>query len=436
VLNAIMQQASQPLTALQSRQTSLKSQANTFTTLTTRLLDLQQAAEDLSTAQGLASLKATASDPSAVSVSIGADAAAGHLDVVVQELARAQVTATTSTTPDADTTVVANAGTITIGGVDVAIAGDVTLEGLADAINGTDGIGVSAAVIRTAPGAHRLVLSATDSGTAGAFTIVNGLSGGTGIVFADADANGTSGDSAADNAVTATDAALLVNNIPVTGPSNTFADVITGVTITALKKDAATTVGVDIASDITAFEAKVEKFVGAYNEFVKFVNDQRTSATNGDGASIGRDPLLRQLRNSLRTDLLGAHGAGAFTRLSEVGIVFTVTGTLDLSSSQLSEALATDADAVRDLFGGPGGVFPAVQGLLQSYTDVSGFIPSAKERLTQQAKAMDTQISNLQNRLAVQRESLLREFIEADQIMSRLKNQSGSLASFGSGLAI
>jgi flagellar hook-associated protein 2 len=436
VLNAIMQQASQPLTALQGRQTALKSQATTYSTLSTRLLALQSAAEDLASAGGLSGHKGTTSDASALGITVGADAEPGHLDVVVQELARAQVTATTSTAPDSTTTVVASGGTLTIGGVAVAIGADVTLQGLADAINGTDGIGVSASVIRTAPGAHRLVLSALESGVANAFTITNALTGGTGVVFADTDTNGVSGDSAADNAVTASDAALLVNNIPVTGASNTFADVVTGVTLTALKKDATATIGVDIDQDSAEFKTRVETFVTTFNDFIKFVNDQRASATSGEAASIGRDPLLRQLRNSLRADLIGAHGTGPFTRLAEVGIEFTTTGTLELDATVFAEAMAGDVDAVKDLFAGTAGVFPAVQDLLESYTDVAGFIPSAKDRLTQQAKAMDTQIANLQSRLAVQRESLLRQFIEADQIMSRLKNQSGSLANLGGGLTI
>jgi hypothetical protein len=37
----------------------------------------------------------------------------------------------------------------------------------------------------------------------------------------------------------------------------------------------------------------------------------------------------------------------------------------------------------------------------------------------------------MQSRLALQRDALQRQFTEADAAMSRLKNQSGSLASLG-----
>ena len=75
---------------------------------------------------------------------------------------------------------------------------------------------------------------------------------------------------------------------------------------------------------------------------VTFVNEQRTAAGGGDAASIGRDPLLRQLRNSLRTELLGPHGSEAMTRLAEVGVEFTQSGTLELDTARFREAVRTD----------------------------------------------------------------------------------------------
>ncbi|HET9371598.1 MAG TPA: flagellar filament capping protein FliD [Vicinamibacterales bacterium] len=421
VLNALMQQASQPLTVLQSQQTALKSQVTTFKSLTSHVATLASAVAALADADGLNGHSGTSSQPTALGVSVGPGAVAGHYDVVVNELARAQVTASTSSAADSDTTVVASGGSITIGGVSVTISGDVTLQGLAAAINGTDGIGVNAAVIRTAADTYRLVLTSRESGLAGAFTIGNNLTGGAGVTFAG-------------NAVEASDASLLVNNIPVTGSSNTFTDVIPGVTLTALQKDAATTIAVDVAADSSALEAKLQSFVDAYNGLVQFLGEQREAAGRNEASSIGRDPLLRQLRNALRTDILGAHGTGTFTRLSEVGIEFTRTGQLQLDKAKLADAIELDADAVRAMFGGAGGAFTTIESDLEQYTQTSGFIDNATGRLDDQIDRMDQQIANMQSRLAIQREALLREFVEADSLMARLRNQSGSLANFGAGL--
>jgi len=431
ILNAIMQQASQPLTTLQTHQTALQSQVTNFSTLNAKVSALQSAAKKLSGAESLSAFAAHSSDPTAVAVSSTSAATAGAYDIVVNELARAQVTASTSVAPDATTTIVASGGTLTIGGVAVNIAGPVTLQQLTQTINQTANIGVHAAAVRTGAASYKLVLTGNLTGAANAFTIDNALSGGTGVTFADTDSDNVSGDSPADNAVNATDASILVNNIPVTGTSNTFEDVIPGVTVTAYTKDAAKTIHIDVAADSSALSAGVEQFVTAYNDIVKFLGDQRASAAKGDQSSIGRDPLLRQLSGSLRSELLGAHGAGTVQRLSEIGVEFTSTGTLEINSVLFDDAIAANPDEVRALMGGTGGVFPGVTGLLTSYSASNGFIPSIKDRLNQQIKAMDNQIQAMQARLALQREALQRDFIEADRAMSRLKSQATSLASFG-----
>jgi flagellar hook-associated protein 2 len=114
-------------------------------------------------------------------------------------------------------------------------------------------------------------------------------------------------------------------------------------------------------------------------------------------------------------------------------VEFTSTGTLALNQAVFDEAIATDGNAVRQLFAGPGGVFPAIETVLEEYTTANGFISMVKDRLTRQITAMDTQIASMQRRLALQRESMQRQFTEADAAMSRLRSQSSSLASLGIG---
>ena len=298
ILNGIMQQASLPMVVMQNRQTALRSQVTSFDLLKNRVQTMLDAAEDLADPQAVQGLAGTSSHPDAVSISTSSQAVAGQYDIVVQSLARSQVTASASTVADSNTTVVASSGALTINGVEVAITGDVTLQGLASAINDTADVGVTASVVRTGANAWRLVLASTRSGEAGAFTMTSTL--GAGITFTDTDNNGTIGDSVEDNAVQASDASLLVNNIPVTGSSNIFEDVVPGVTLTLRKADPDATVQITVAPDSSALEAKVTAFVDAYNTAVQFLNEQRKAAGTGDMTSIGREPLLRQLHNSPR----------------------------------------------------------------------------------------------------------------------------------------
>ena len=71
------------------------------------------------------------------------------------------MTASITTVADADSTTVAWGGTLNIGGVAVAIDAPVTLKGLAERINQTKDIGVTATVVKSGVGAWQLVLTGT-----------------------------------------------------------------------------------------------------------------------------------------------------------------------------------------------------------------------------------------------------------------------------------
>ena len=437
ILSIIMTQESQPLVALQNRQAALQSKAATFGTLASRALAVQQAAAKLADTSQLSGYAATSSNSSALAVSATSSAIPGRYDVVVNELAKAQVTASTTAAPDPDT-VVSNGGTITIGGVTVTLAGSTTLRQLADAINATGNPPARASVVQSGPSSYRLVLSAKDTGQANAFTITNNLTGGSGLAFGDADSNGVSGDSAADNAVQASDASLLVNNIPITSTTNTITSAVPGVTITAFQRDPARSITVDVAADTASVKTKLQDFVKAYNDFQKFVTDQGASALKGDIASIGRDPLLRQIKDQMRSVLVNQYGTGGvFSALSQVGLEFTRTGTLSLNETVLTNALASGTAEFGRLFAGDTGIpgaFATLDTQLDAFTQGDGLIPGARKQMTEQATRLTDSIANMQDRLAIRRAALQREFIAADAAMSQLQSQTGSSASFGSSL--
>jgi flagellar hook-associated protein 2 len=80
------------------------------------------------------------------------------------------------------------------------------------------------------------------------------------------------------------------------------------------------------------------------------------------------------------------------------------------------------------------GAFKSVGTMLDSYTQANGLLSGARQQLTSQVTRLTEQIADMQDRLAIRRASLQREFIAADQAMSRLKAQSGSLGAIGSSL--
>lgn len=416
ILETVMQQARQPLTTLQSRQSGMKSQLTALGKLTSQANTLRTAAKDLAATASGDTVSASTTDAGAVSVATRSGAVAGRYDVVVQSLARAQVTASTTTAPDPDTTEIATGGSLTIGDVTVTLTGSTTLRGLATAINGTDDIGVTASVVQSGAGAYRLVLTGKDTGVEEAFSITNDLTGST-LAFGA-------------NAVEATDASVLINNVAVTSSTNTLDEAIPGLTLTVLKQDPAETIGINVASDPAAVKTRLEAFIKAYNDVNQFYIDQQTAATKGD-PSLSRDPMARQLRSTLRAAMMADYGSGAYDRLSQIGVEFTLTGTLKLDTTRFDEALADDPDAVLALLGGESGAFTTLQTTLEEYTNPDGLLINGRNRLQDQVRAMDRQLFQAEERLAKQRQTLQQEFIAAEMAMSRLRSQSGALSGTG-----
>jgi flagellar hook-associated protein 2 len=313
ILEAVMVQERQPFTALGTKKSALQQQNTQLGGLAGKLSSLQSAAERLSSPDSLNVLSATSSDPATVGVSTSSGSMAGVYDVVVTQRAKAQVTASTSTHGADD--VVTTGGTLSllVGSnppVNIVAAGNMTLRQLADQINDADA-GVQASVVQVTPGNYRLVLTASDTGTENAFTFTSTM--GTSLTFGGAD--GTYGQAGDGNAVDAADAQVKVNNVATTSSSNTLTDVVPGVTLTLNAEDSTKTVRVTVSRDAAALKGQVEDFVKAYNDLVKWVNEQRAAALEGK-TNVSREAVVRGLHADLRAAILGEHGEGTLTRLA------------------------------------------------------------------------------------------------------------------------
>ena len=122
------------------------------------------------------------------------------------------------------------------------------------------------------------------------------------------------------------------------------------------------------------------------------------------------------MRASLRSAFSGTYGSGTFSHLAEVGIGFNQVGQLTLTTAALSSALSQDRTKVAALFAGTAtnsngfsnGAFGTIQSALDEFTRAGGFVSAAQVQLTAQGNRLDTQISDMQARLAVQRTALQR----------------------------
>jgi flagellar hook-associated protein 2 len=436
ILNAIMTAERAPMTALETQKSALNTQGTAFTTLAGKLGALESALDTLTDTEGFSPYTVASGDDTAVGVATTSGGVAGTYEVVVSDLARAQVMASTTTYSSPDQAI-ATGGSISVallGNPPVqipptALTGSMSVRQFADAINAQTDSPVSASVVQAAPGQYRLVLTGRNSGAANAFTVTSNLTGGAGLTFTDTDNNGTYGDSAADVSVVARNASLTVNNIPITSTTNDVADAVPGVTLSLLKADATKRVLVEITQSSAAAQAELEGFVKAYNDLMSFLNQQNTDAASGK-SSIARDGMVRSLKAELRAAIQAEYTAAGdnYSRLSTAGIEFERTGTIKVNAVRLGEALKASPTSVRTLFDS---AFAEIKAQVEDYARSGGLIQNAKNRLKDQIVKIDNRLDSMQLQLDLRRATLQQEFIAADAIMTQLKGQSSSLQALG-----
>jgi flagellar hook-associated protein 2 len=436
IMNIIITAERAPMTALETQKSSLNTQGTAWTTLASKLGALKTSLDTLTDSEGFSPFTVTSGDDTAVGVSTTSGGVAGTYEVVVSELARSQVMASTTTFGSPDEAI-ATGGSISVallGNPPVqipptALSGSMTVRQFADAINAQQDSPVSASVVQAAPGQYRLVLTGRNSGTANAFTVTSTLSGGTGLAFTDTDNNGVYGNSAEDLAVSASNAALTVNNIPITSATNDVEEAIPGVLLSLSKKDATKKVMVELTESSDAAQQELEGFVKGYNELLKFLNDQNTDAAAGK-STIARDGMVRGLKAQLRAAMQAEYpAAGAnYSRLSTAGVEFEQTGTIKINKVRLGEALKGSSTSVRTLFDA---AFKDLKAHVDDYAKSGGLIQNAKNRLKDQIVKIDRRLESMELQLDLRRQALQQEFTAADNLMTQLKGQSSSLQALG-----
>jgi flagellar hook-associated protein 2 len=419
IVSALMQVERQPVAQLQAQQNALKGQKSFFGEFTSKLSSLESAAKALYGAGAFNARAASISDTTAGAASVTSSTPIGSYEIVVDDLARAQVSRTNSVHADRDTTIVASGGTLNIGGVTVTVSGNQTLQGLADTINETADIGVTASVVFN-NGNYTLSLTSHETGLANAFSITNNLTGGSGVAFDPVDAQ------------PASDARGTVNGVAFSSSTNVVEGALPGGSLTLYKRSPVPFV-VTIRGDTESIKNLVREFQKAYNAVGDFVDDQAKAAGESNSSSIGRDPLVRGMRSQLARVLNTEQSiGGTFTAISQVGLSFARSGQMEFKESEFDAAISTDSASVERLFKGSGatlGVFNTLQQTISSYTTTQGLLPTAQTRLEDQLTKIGLRISEFERRLVIRREALQKEFTAADLAISQLKNSSGQLTS-------
>ncbi len=149
------------------------------------------------------------------------------------------------------------------------------------------------------------------------------------------------------------DASFTVDGISMTSSTNKVTDAITGVTLNLLKASPDTTITIDVDTDTKTIEDKVNAMLDAYNQVIGFVNDQMSydSDSKKTGGVLFGDNVLKSIKSTIQEAMLAKVGNSTIKYMSDVGITINSDNTLSLDSSTFEDALATNFQDVKNLFG-------------------------------------------------------------------------------------
>jgi len=388
----------------------------------------------LKTVDVFSARSATASAPEFFTASATTAAVPGSYDVEIGNLASAHQIATTVPFASGATQVVGT-GTlnISVGTKTFAVSIDSahnTLAQIRDAINSApDNTDVlRASIVNASDGAH-LVLSAQAAGTAN--RIVVAPSGGDGGL-----ANLAYNPSLLTNYTqkrNALDAVVFVAGYEHRSTTNTFANVIDGVTLTLLKDDVdadVSTHSLTIAKDTNGATARIKKFVDAYSELATQITQLRSydPDTKKAGPLLG-DAMLRGIESDLRSKLTNAVSGltGNYQSLASVGITTQKDGSLNLDTSKLNAALAADFDGVAQLFGSENGVAKRLASSLDAALATDAQINTRTKTLNTKSLALQKEQVALETRMAEVAKRYNAQFNALDSLLSNLSSQSAFL---------
>lgn len=388
IITKLMSVEQRPVTALNTKESVLQARISAYGSLKGAISTFQSSLAPLNNAATFSARTATIADTSVANVTASASAASGKFQVEVQNLAQAQKL---KSSVFSDPTATVGTGTLTIqfgsysGGSftlnpDKA-AGTVTIDtshtslsGVRDAINAAN-IGASASIVNDGTG-YRLVVSSNDTGLANALKITvndsdanhTDTSGLSQLAY-DATTGGTTN-------LTETAAALnanaIVDGIAISKASNTFSDVIEGVTVNLLKANPRAPTTLTVAKNTSSVQAAIAGFVKAYNDLGKNITSLSAyDAQNNKASILTGDATLRtiqaQLRSAFNTALSTA--GGGLTTLNDIGVAFQSDGTLTLDSGKLTTALNDPTKDISTLFAAVGKPDDSLVSFVSATTD-------------------------------------------------------------------
>lgn len=400
---------------LTAQQNALKSLKSNLTDFRTSLINLNKSSN------GILKTKASMSAENMASATTTSDARKGTYNLFIEQLASSHQLAYDGM-KDADVNLATGTMSIEINGksIDINMDGVDNLAALAKAINGKDdNPGVTASLVRTG-GEVRLMLSSDKSGAENAITL-------SGDVPSAMTGSGERTISAAQDAI-----AYLGDQstgMKITNSTNTFTDLIDGVTLEVKQAhksgDALLRINVDVDSAET--QSQVNAFVNAYNKLMTSLGSLTTSGTSStDRGAFAGDATItsmrREMNDLLRTSIDGLD-------ITQFGLTADKDGKLTLNSDKLKEKLADDPGKLNALFNGDSGLLRKMDKSMDKFLNISnGEIKNREET----NRRRETELTDRSDKISTRYDTAYNRYLQQfTRMQSTLQQMNNTASMFG-----
>jgi flagellar hook-associated protein 2 len=433
LINSLMQAEAVPQTLLKNKVTDSTTYITALQALNSKVAALADSAAALAKPSGT-DLHTASTSSTAVTATAGTGAVDGSIDFTVDRLAQSQVMVTGPLTqwPDQPPTLtfVSADGTTT-----QVTAASSSLADVAAAINQA-GVGVSATRVAagldpaTGQQLYRLQLSSTKTGAAAAFTAYRG----TPADVAAGTATNLLNDPGAAQVRQAQDAQLTLwagtgAAQTVTSSSNTFSDVLPGVTV-SVTAASTTPVTLTVARDDKGLTSAANSLVTGVNDILSLIAQKQAVSTSTDaaggtvvtGGPFTGDSTTRDVNQKL-VDAIIAPVDGVSP--STYGISITRDGTVTFDQDAFGKAMAADPDAVK---GALSTIAQRVADTAKAASDTyTGSVSLRIQGEQSTVKDLNDQITDWDTRLADRRATLEKTYANLEVQLQQLQSQSSWL---------
>jgi flagellar hook-associated protein 2 len=410
----------QPTTLrLNRKEVALQADLSALGSLKGALSAFQTSVQSLKYSSSFQARTATSSNADLFTVSADSSAVAGSFSIKVEQLAQPAKMRSGDFNSE---TAVLGAGTLAIGlgasSFNISVASDTTLAGVRDAINkASDNPGIKATIIKVDSGSQ-LVVTSDKVGATNAITI-----GATDTDALDGNDLTRLATTSLTSIQTASDAIIHVDGQKVTKDSNSFSDVISGVTIALKKADPLKTETLSIELDKESAKSKVNDFIKAYNSLAGTMSSLSSyDAKTQQGGPLLGDATLRGVQNQVRQALSNpTQGVAGFSTLAEIGIKTNKSGALELDSSKFDKVITANFDGVSQLFASDNGLAKRLDGILTNYLSFNGAVSARVDGVNKQIEDIADQRQKLSTRLTGIEARYRKQFTAMDALLGQLQ---------------